>query len=105
MTGTELDLPQLVVIGSQSSGKSSLLEGLVGREFLPRGVGIVTRRPLILQLNRTETVEDFPEYGEFSHLPEKKFYNFNEIEREITEVKTYYTVLELEPHSVTMRLY
>lgn len=27
-----------------------MLEGLVGRDFLPRGSGIVTRRPLVLQL-------------------------------------------------------
>jgi dynamin 1-like protein len=27
-----------------------VLEGLVGRTFLPRGTGIVTRRPLVLQL-------------------------------------------------------
>lgn len=46
-----LDLPILAVIGSQSSGKSSILETLVGRDFLPRGTGIVTRRPLVLQLN------------------------------------------------------
>ncbi len=43
------DLPQIVVVGSQSSGKSSVLENIVGRDFLPRGAGIVTRRPLILQ--------------------------------------------------------
>lgn len=47
---TPIDLPQIVVIGSQSSGKSSVLENIVGRDFLPRGSGIVTRRPLILQL-------------------------------------------------------
>ena len=34
----------------QSSGKSSVIESLVGRSILPRGTGIVTRRPLILQL-------------------------------------------------------
>jgi replication fork clamp-binding protein CrfC len=45
-----VDLPQIVVIGSQSSGKSSVLENIVGRDFLPRGSGIVTRRPLVLQL-------------------------------------------------------
>jgi len=39
-----------VVVGSQSSGKSSVLENIVGRDFLPRGTGIVTRRPLVLQL-------------------------------------------------------
>lgn len=42
-----IDLPQIVVIGSQSSGKSSVLENIVGRDFLPRGSGIVTRRPLV----------------------------------------------------------
>jgi hypothetical protein len=31
-----IDLPQIVVIGSQSSGKSSVLENIVGRDFLPR---------------------------------------------------------------------
>ncbi len=39
-----------MVILLQSSGKSSVLESLVGRDFLPRGTGIVTRRPLVLQL-------------------------------------------------------
>lgn len=45
-----IQLPQIVVVGGQSSGKSSVIESLVGRSFLPRGTGIVTRRPLILQL-------------------------------------------------------
>ncbi|XP_045763910.1 dynamin-1-like protein isoform X4 [Maniola jurtina] len=45
-----IQLPQIVVLGNQSSGKSSVIESLVGRSFLPRGPGIVTRRPLILQL-------------------------------------------------------
>uniref|UniRef100_A0A7N6A2C0 Dynamin-1-like protein n=1 Tax=Anabas testudineus TaxID=64144 RepID=A0A7N6A2C0_ANATE len=45
-----IQLPQIVVVGTQSSGKSSVLESLVGRDILPRGTGIVTRRPLILQL-------------------------------------------------------
>lgn len=46
----DIDLPQIVVVGGQSSGKSSVLESFVGRDFLPRGSGIVTRRPLLLQL-------------------------------------------------------
>lgn len=40
----------MYVAFSQSSGKSSVIESLVGCSFLPRGTGIVTRRPLILQL-------------------------------------------------------
>ncbi|XP_050362816.1 dynamin-1-like protein isoform X8 [Nymphalis io] len=45
-----IQLPQIIVLGTQSSGKSSVIESLVGRSFLPRGPGIVTRRPLVLQL-------------------------------------------------------
>ena len=44
--GSELSmilLPQVAVVGSQSSGKSSVLEALVGRDFLPRGCDICTR--------------------------------------------------------------
>jgi len=88
------------VLGSQSSGKSSVLENIVGRDFLPRGTGIVTRRPLVLQLiNRPsasgateptgQTNED--EWGEFLHLPGEKFYDFQKIRDEIvrdTELKT-----------------
>ena len=51
-----IDLPQIAVVGGQSSGKSSVLENFVGRDFLPRGSGIVTRRPLILQLMNTKQV-------------------------------------------------
>ena len=43
-----IKLPQIVVVGSQSAGKSSVLEGIVRKNFLPRGGGIVTRRPLII---------------------------------------------------------
>jgi dynamin 1-like protein len=41
-----VEFPQIVVVGGQSSGKSSVLEAIVGRDFLPRGTNIVTRRPI-----------------------------------------------------------
>ena len=44
----QMNLPQIVVIGGQSSGKSSVLENIVGLDFLPRGNNIVTRRPIII---------------------------------------------------------
>ncbi|XP_042375153.1 dynamin-related protein 3A-like [Zingiber officinale] len=83
-----INLPQVAVVGSQSSGKSSVLEALVGRDFLPRGTDICTRRPLVLQLVRLESssasaVEGREEWGEFLHLPGKRFYDFSEIRREI----------------------
>jgi len=83
LVGMNLDLPQIVVIGGQSSGKSSVLENLAGRDFLPRGTDIVTRRPLILHLMNIPA--DQPEYGEFSHRTEK-FYDFQKIKDEIVHV-------------------
>ncbi|XP_010268467.1 PREDICTED: dynamin-related protein 3A-like isoform X3 [Nelumbo nucifera] len=82
----KINLPQVAVIGSQSSGKSSVLEALVGRDFLPRGSDICTRRPLVLQLEhrpRRPNTDDDREWGEFLHLPEKRFYDFSAIRREI----------------------
>ncbi|XP_057367684.1 dynamin-like isoform X4 [Daphnia carinata] len=73
-----LDLPQIAVVGGQSAGKSSVLENFVGRDFLPRGSGIVTRRPLILQL-----INSAQEYGEFLHCKGKIFSDFDEIRKEI----------------------
>ncbi|TVY33560.1 Dynamin-related protein [Lachnellula occidentalis] len=90
-----LDLPQIVVVGSQSSGKSSVLENIVGRDFLPRGSGIVTRRPLILQLINVPSEEDAPEahtadavatqpeWAEFHHIPSRRFTDFQDVKREI----------------------
>jgi len=76
-----LHLPQIVVIGSQSTGKSSVLESLVGREFLPRGSGIVTRRPLILQLVHTRG--DVDDYAQFLHKPTVRFTDFDMVRQEI----------------------
>lgn len=102
-----LDLPRIVVVGSQSSGKSSVLESLVCRDFLPRGKDIVTRRPLVLQLIHntpiikrsmsqeqqqfsdeddegfSEAIETELEWAEFGHLPGQRFTDFLWIRREI----------------------
>ncbi|ORE04326.1 hypothetical protein BCV72DRAFT_17356 [Rhizopus microsporus var. microsporus] len=106
-----VDLPQIVVIGSQSSGKSSVLENIVGRDFLPRGTGIVTRRPLVLQLiNRAASEADGPdkqEWGEFLHLPGQKFYDFDKIREEIvkdTELKTGKN-LGISPQPINLRVF
>ncbi|KAI6655244.1 Dynamin-1-like protein isoform X2 [Oopsacas minuta] len=87
-----IHLPQIVVVGTQSSGKSSVLENIVGKSFLPRGTGIVTRRPLILQLIHSENIEANEEsgenpwgYGVFLHRGEHKYYNFDDICLEIQQ--------------------
>ncbi|CAG9863416.1 unnamed protein product [Phyllotreta striolata] len=89
-----IHLPQIVVLGSQSSGKSSVIESLVGKSFLPRGTGIVTRRPLILQLvycpkedrehrNAIDGTIEAEDWGIFLHQKDKIYRNFEEIRGEI----------------------
>ncbi|KAH9760230.1 dynamin-1-like protein [Citrus sinensis] len=82
---SKISLPQVAVVGSQSSGKSSVLEALVGRDFLPRGCDICTRRPLALMLvNRPRNPgDDGREWAEFRHLPGKRFFDFTKVRQEI----------------------
>lgn len=110
-------------MGSQSSGKSSVLENIVGRDFLPRGSGIVTRRPLVLQLinrpadkangvnedvaNSADKAANQDEWGEFLHIPGQKFYDFNKIRDEIsreTEAKVGRNA-GISPAPINLRIY
>uniref|UniRef100_A0A6G1S368 Dynamin-1-like protein n=2 Tax=Aceria tosichella TaxID=561515 RepID=A0A6G1S368_9ACAR len=96
-----LDLPQIVVVGTQSSGKSSVIESIVKREFLPRGQGIVTRRPLVIRLfkvterdsdeaqaanniniNGTAQISGSGDWVKFTHS-DKIFTDFDEVREEI----------------------
>ncbi|XP_014259591.1 dynamin-1-like protein isoform X2 [Cimex lectularius] len=89
-----IQLPQITVVGTQSSGKSSVIESLVGRSFLPRGTGIVTRTPLILQLNycpkddkekrsQEEGTLNVDEWAVFLHKKSKVYTDFEEVRTEI----------------------
>ena len=83
-----IQLPQIAVIGTQSTGKSSVLENIVGKDFLPRGSGIVTRRPLILQLVHISNAEANGSWGwgKFLHTgDENKFDDFTKIREKIEE--------------------
>jgi GTP-binding protein EngB required for normal cell division len=82
---SSINLPQIVVVGCQSCGKSSVLESLVQKDFLPRGSGIVTRRPLVLQLVHTDGKTKPREYGVFNHKPDEIFTDFNLIRKEIED--------------------
>lgn len=74
-----LRLPSLVVIGSQSSGKLSVLEAIVGQKFLPKGSNMVTRRPIELTLvNSPGTAADV---AEFPALKLNNLTNFEEVQK------------------------
>ncbi|PFH58120.1 hypothetical protein XA68_14124 [Ophiocordyceps unilateralis] len=81
---SSLTLPSIVVIGSQSSGKSSVLEAIVGHEFLPKGTNMVTRRPIELTLVNTPGSKE--EYGEFPDLGLRQISDFSSIQRTLTEL-------------------
>ncbi|KAK0719837.1 P-loop containing nucleoside triphosphate hydrolase protein [Lasiosphaeris hirsuta] len=77
-------LPAIVVIGSQSSGKSSVLESIVGHEFLPKGSNMITRRPIELTLvNEPDAKQD---YGEFPDLGLHRITDFSLIQKNLTEL-------------------
>ncbi|WWC86144.1 uncharacterized protein L201_001017 [Kwoniella dendrophila CBS 6074] len=88
-----LQLPSIVVIGSQSSGKSSVLEAIVGHEFLPKGDNMVTRRPIELTLintpsNKASSSSSSPaEYGVFPNMPGMgKITSFQTIQKTLTDL-------------------
>mmetsp|Transcript_20517 Transcript_20517/g.33754 ORF Transcript_20517/g.33754 Transcript_20517/m.33754 type:complete len:1065 (+) Transcript_20517:158-3352(+) len=102
---TFVDLPQIAVVGSQSSGKSSVLENIVGIDFLPRGSGIVTRRPLVLQLRNLPPGSN-EEWGEFLHVPNKKFHSFEEVRDEIVRDTNRSTgQLGISPQPINLKIY
>ncbi|CDO93586.1 unnamed protein product [Kluyveromyces dobzhanskii CBS 2104] len=83
-TSANLTLPSIVVIGSQSSGKSSVLESIVGRDFLPKGTNMVTRRPIELTLVNTPNSQEVT-----ADFPTMRIYNlkdFNEVKKLLVEM-------------------
>lgn len=84
-----LTLPSIVVIGSQSSGKSSVLEAIVGHEFLPKGSNMVTRRPIELTLVHEEAKsgrDHVVEYGEFPGLGTGRITDFTQIQKTLYDL-------------------
>ena len=79
-----IKLPRICSLGTQSSGKSSVLESIVGLDFLPRGDGVVTRRPLELRLCHISTGEP---WAVFEERKGKKFTDFIKV-RETIEALT-----------------
>ncbi len=74
-----ISLPRIAVLGSQSSGKSSVLESVCGLNFLPRGSSIVTRRPLELRMIQTNTKKPYFLFPK--DFKSKKFTSTEEVKR------------------------
>ncbi|KAL4426305.1 hypothetical protein ABPG74_006562 [Tetrahymena malaccensis] len=83
----KIELPKIVVIGVQSSGKSSLLEQIVQLDFLPRGSGVVTRCPLEIRLIEvTNRGSDFKPYAYFFEEKQKIYHDFEQVKQQIQKI-------------------
>ena len=87
--------PRIITVGNQSAGKSSIIEAIVGKPFLPRGADIVTRCPLRVRLQQTKAGTEeyaiFDYRNELESGKEQKFTDFKEVSEEIdrrTEQRT-----------------
>ncbi|KAI9471944.1 MAG: P-loop containing nucleoside triphosphate hydrolase protein [Benjaminiella poitrasii] len=99
-----LKLPSIVVIGSQSSGKSSVLEAIVGHEFLPKGMNMVTRRPIELTLIHTPNQTE--EYGEFPQLGLGKIHDFKKIQKTLIDMNLAVSEVEcVSDKPIELRVY
>lgn len=100
-----LRLPQIVVIGSQSSGKLSVLEALVGHEFLPKGSNMVTRRPIELTL--VNTPDAAAETADFPALKMHNVLDFEQVQKVLVDLNLAVPLTECilaDPIQVTIRL-
>lgn len=73
-----LDLPMVIAVGSQSSGKSSVLEKIIRKDILPKGTNIVTRCPIKISLR---SLQEGPEYV---LIDDKKYTNFKSAQKYIS---------------------
>lgn len=61
----KITMPRLVVIGTQSSGKSTVLNTIMSLDILPTGKNMVTRTPLDIRLHNTKGTEQWVEIGDY----------------------------------------
>ncbi len=79
---TIIKLPQFVVIGDQSSGKSSVLSEISGLTF-PTKSGICTKCPIIVHTKLNNDLDE--QTFEISCNDKSEVINFNELNQKITE--------------------
>jgi GTP-binding protein EngB required for normal cell division len=115
----QLTLPQIVVVGTQSSGKSSVLNSIMMFDLLPTGKTMTTRTPLNIRLNQIEEKEAWVEFGVYDTsgwVTENKIELTlpNPTENEVTDVrkeimkrtnKLAGTGMNISNHPIIMKVY
>ena len=99
---SELSSPRLLAIGTQSSGKSSLLNNIIGFNILPTGHGMITQTPINIRMIRDNfeypkimlyTVNDFKKFNIFEIVLDQtnNVTNENTIKTKILEITNFIT--------------
>jgi GTPase SAR1 family protein len=102
----KIRLPEIVVVGDQSVGKSSVLEAISGIQ-LPRAQNICTRCPLELRMKSTKD-DEFAviRSGTSSEDEAKTIHDFNDIAKEVirltNEITNSETDISLNPIYLTV---
>ena len=73
-----ITLPKIVVVGDQSSGKSSVLESITGIDT-PRGQNTVTKGPIVIQLRKVENKDEECAFIWSDEIDGKKKTTFDQI--------------------------
>ena len=77
----------MITVGNQSAGKSSVIEMMVGKQFLPRGKGIKTRCPIHVRMHQRRELDATEEYAvlrkDSSNPNDQTFKDFDEVCAEI----------------------
>ena len=78
-----INIPRICSTGSQNAGKTPILTNIIGLDILPKGDGVVTRRPIELRLNKNKSGEP---YIFFENDLNNKITDFTGIKDKITNL-------------------
>ena len=94
-----ISLPIICSMGNCGSGKTSVIENILNLEFLPKGVGSVTKRPI--EISITHIKENSRPYAILEELGPEKLYDFSKLESKIDnlffEINNSYENIEDKP--------
>lgn len=76
--GIDINFPKIVVVGTQSSGKSSLLNAIINKPILPIGEKMVTRTPMDIRV--------IASHEEKIEINDKQIASYEDISKEIETI-------------------
>lgn len=111
-----VDLPYIVLLGAESSGKTSVLESILGKSFLPRGTGGVTRTPVVVKMVKYSNKEkqslinntdrsNITEWVEFLHKHGKVYHDGKAVRDEIVSRMNYLVGVKKDIFQIVLTIF